>query len=126
MKYGLACLLLLAGCGDRAAPPAAAERNEQAQAAANAPDDGRVECAAAGAATFSRVCTIERGDSPSGRVITLRAPDGGFRRLLVTRDGRGVVAADGAVPARVTILAPGLIEVAVGPDRYRLPAAIRK
>jgi len=124
---------LLGACGDRgAAPPPEADQGNQsasiastASAAAPAMDDGKVECALAGAATFERVCTIERTDGPKGRVLTLRAPDGGFRRLLVTRDGRGVIAADGAEPARVSILSPEAIEVAIGRDRYRLPAAVK-
>jgi hypothetical protein len=130
MKYWPACFLLLAGCGDRAAAPVAAAGNDQAPAALTAPQaetvDVQVDCATGGAATFARICTRERSDSPAGRVMTLRAPDGGFRRLLITRDGRGVVAADGAEPARVAILSPARIEVAVGQDRYRLPAAIRQ
>ncbi len=38
-------------------------------------------------------------DSRAGRMLTIRKPDGGFRRLLVGRDGR-ISAADGAEPAR--------------------------
>ena len=48
-----------------------------------------------------------------------------YRRLLVTRDGRGVVTADGAEQASVTPLNGGLIEVTVGGDRYRLPAMVK-
>ena len=69
---------------------------------------------------------IERSDGAQGRIITLRGPDGGFRRLLITRDGRGVIAADGAEPARVTPLSSDRIEVAIGRDRYRLPATVRQ
>jgi len=52
-------------------------------------------------------------------------PDGGFRRLLVVKGGRGVVAADGAEPAKVTIVADHQIEVAIGGDRFRLPATMK-
>ena len=126
----LAFTLLLAGCGGPAAAPEAVEANQVAAvpAAVETPaaDDRKVECARAGAAAFERICTIERNDSAEGRIITLRGPDGGFRRLLITRDGRGVVAADGAEPARVTPLSPDRIEVAIGRDRYRLPATVRQ
>lgn len=108
MKRLAALLPLLAGCGG---PPA--------ERAAD-----RIECAVDGAADFERVCTVER---TAGREIlfTLRSPDGSFRRLLATRDGRGVLAADGAEPATVTIVGKDLIEVAIGADRYRLPARVR-
>ena len=55
-------------------------------------------------------------------VLVLRHPDGGFRRLLVTKDG--IVAADGAETAKVTPIDKGMIEVALGANRYRLPATI--
>jgi hypothetical protein len=108
MKRFAALLLLLAGCGG---PPAAKAED-------------RVECALDGAAAFERVCTVER---TAGRemFLTLRGPSGSFRRLAVTRDGRGVAAADGAEPATVTIVDKNLIEVSIGPDRYRLPARVR-
>jgi hypothetical protein len=57
-------------------------------------------------------------------VLTLHNPDGGFHRLLVTKDGRGVVAADGAEPAIVRVVGEREIEVAIGGDRYRLPATV--
>lgn len=58
-------------------------------------------------------------------MLTVRHPDGAFHRLLVTKDGRGVIAADGAETAVVTIIANGEIEVALGGDRYRLPATVK-
>ena len=69
-------------------------------------------------------CTVERSTDRDGMVLTIREPDGGFRRLRVTRDGRGVVAADGAEPARVSVRDATSIDVAIGTDRYRLPATI--
>ena len=84
----------------------------------------RIECAIAGAETFEPVCAVERTTGPEGLILTIRAPNGGFRRLLVTRDGRGVVAADGAMAADVTPLGPDRIEVSIEDDRYRLPATV--
>ena len=84
-----------------------------------------VPCAHAGA-TLAAACTIDRSSTREALVLTLRHPDGAFRRLLVTRDGRGVVAADGAEPAHVTVIDPDTIEVAVAGDRYRLPATVRR
>ena len=78
-----------------------------------------------GSAAFERVCEVERTSGPAGLVLTVRAPSGAFRRLLVTRDGRGVVAADGAEPAVVTVIDKSRIEVAIEGDRYRLPATIK-
>ena len=109
-------VLFLGSCGG------ASSAGEQARAAE---DNGRIECRIAGAEAFERFCTIEQEDSEQGRVLIVRKPDGGFRRLLVADDGRGVVAADGAEPARVTIVADDRIEVSLGGDTFLLPATVR-
>jgi hypothetical protein len=114
MKKAMVLLMGLAACG---APRGAEE-------AASADRDGRIECAPAGADRFARDCLVERASGRDGPVLTLRKPDGGFRRLEVTNDGRGVAAADGAEPAQVTILDDRRIEVAIGDDRFRLPATV--
>ena len=67
---------------------------------------------------------MERTQEDRGLILTVRHDDGGFHRLLVTQDNRGVIAADGAEAARVSIIDPQSIEVAIGSDRYRLPATI--
>jgi glucose/arabinose dehydrogenase len=125
----LLLLALLAACGSgKAGGNGAAAAKDEATIAAPAATatteaDDRIECAVDGAA-FARACTLERAAGPDGLVLTVHAPSGGFRRLLVTKDGRGVAAADGAEPAKVTVLGPGRIEVAIGGDRYRLPATV--
>ncbi|MEG3173126.1 hypothetical protein U1708_12970 [Sphingomonas sp. ZB1N12] len=73
--------------------------------------DIRIACAH-GDAAFASMCTVEQAQGSDGLVSTVRHPDGAFRRLLVTQDCRGVIAADGA-------------EVALGGGRYRLPATIK-
>lgn len=83
----------------------------------------RVDCAIGGAA-LAGSCTVERRADRDGIVLTLRHGDGGFRRLRIARDGRGVIAADGAEAATVKIVVPNRIEVAIGDARYRLPATI--
>lgn len=108
MKRLAALVFLLSACGG---PPAVK------------PGD-RIECALDGAAAFERVCIIER--TPGRDVnFTLRGPNGSFRRLVATEDGRGVMAADGAEAANVKPIGEGLIEVSIGADRYRLPARVR-
>ncbi|HVJ02437.1 MAG TPA: hypothetical protein VM662_09655 [Sphingomonas sp.] len=107
--------LLLAACDRAPSQKADAEP-------ANATTAGtieRIECAAPGEAAFARTCVIDR----EGTELTLRHPDGGFRRLLVTQDGR-VTAADGAEPAVVTPLGRDAVEVSLGGARYRLPATM--
>ncbi|WP_235536873.1 hypothetical protein [Sphingomonas sp. Root241] len=69
---------------------------------------------------------MDRTETPNGVILTLRHPDGAFHRLQITRDGRGVIAADGAEPAKVTPLAADRIEVELGGARYRLPATVRE
>lgn len=121
----LLALSLLAGC-DRIGQGTANTQllaPIEAQQRAAAEDGGMVLCAAGGAA-LTRSCTIEQTQGPDGLILTVRNPDGGFHRLLATRDGRGVVAADGAEQARVSIAGADGIDVALGADRYRLPATV--
>jgi len=107
-------LLLLVACGST--------HNGNTASAAN---NGRIACAPQGAADFKPVCTLDRIEGADGLTLVVHNPDGGFHRLRVTKDGRGVVAADGAEKALVTIVGAGEIEVAIGGDRYRLPATIK-
>lgn len=116
--------LLLAGCGEQKTDKAVLAKVEAAQQAAVENSD-MIVCAQQGSADFARVCTVEREKGDDGLILTLRHPDGSFHRLLVTSDGRGVVAADGAEKAVVTITGQNSIEVALGGDRYRLPATVR-
>ncbi|HYD13323.1 MAG TPA: hypothetical protein VEC11_10795 [Allosphingosinicella sp.] len=116
----LAALLLLAACGGAPADPPASPTNGAAAPPAGEPDN-RIECRPAGAAAFERACTVEIAEGPRGRVLTIRKADGGFRRLLVGRDGR-ISAADGAEAANVTPRGPAGTEVEIGGDRFRLPA----
>lgn len=126
----LLSLSLLAACGGakkshRAAPDPAADPNIPAPAATADARDERIDCAVDGAA-FAHACTVEREAGREGLILTIRAPSGSFRRLRVTDDGRGVAPADGAEPAKVAVLGPGSIEVAIGGDRYRLPATVHR
>lgn len=123
---GCVCAVLslaLAACNDRPADTKVLAKVESDQTAAA--EDGRINCAIAGAATLRRDCTVDRETTARGLVLTVRHPDGGFRRLLVTKDGRGVIAVDGAERARVGIVDADQIEVAIGPDVYRLPATVK-
>jgi hypothetical protein len=108
-------VLAAAGCQRQAPDPVI-------EAAAHATT---VSCALAGAAAFSSDCTIEKLVSGDGLALIIHHPDGGFRRLIVTTDGRGVITADGAQAALVSIVDPATIEVTVDKDRYRLPATVK-
>ncbi|HEU0135384.1 MAG TPA: hypothetical protein VFR28_11225 [Allosphingosinicella sp.] len=108
MKRPAALFLVLSACGG---PPAAEPRD-------------LIECAVDGAEAFERICTVERTDGAEV-VFTIRSPSGGFRRIVATRDGRGVTAADGAEAAKVEVIGKDLILVSIGSDRYRLPARVR-
>ncbi len=109
----LALVLLLAACGGAAEEKSATLDN-----------DGKIDCRIGADTQFTRFCSIERAKTEQGTLITVRKPDGGFRRLMTTRDGRGVVAADGAEQAEVTIIGDNLIEDAIAGDSFRLPARI--
>ena len=112
--------LPLAACGREKQTSAQVEAQQRGDTAS----DTRIACAR-GDAAFASTCTIEQAQGRDGLILTIRHPDGAFRRLLVTQDGRGVIAADGAEVAKVTITGADGIEVALGGDRYRLPATIK-
>jgi hypothetical protein len=120
-RISIILLLILAGCGD------AENATDEALAASEqkAADGGRIACAVDGAASFKRDCGVERLSGPEGATLTLRHPSGAFRRLLVSTDGRGVVSADGADPAAVTVMGEDRIEVSIAGDRYQLPATVK-
>jgi hypothetical protein len=123
-------LLLLAACGSEKHDNSGAGKQSSdtlipAPAASADASDDRIDCAIAGA-PFAHACTVERTTGKDGLTLTVRAPSGSFRRLEVTGDGRGIAPADGAEPAKVTVIGPGRIEVAIGGDRYRLPATVRQ
>ncbi|NKJ41811.1 MULTISPECIES: hypothetical protein [unclassified Novosphingobium] len=84
-----------------------------------------IECATDGAGAFKRDCRVEPVVEGTRHLLIVHHPGGGFRRLLKVDDGRGVVAADGVVPAQVAWLADGRLEVTVGGDRYRFPAKVK-
>ena len=107
-------------------PLAACDKGAPGSSTAGSGNGGAtIPCALAGSEAFKPNCTIERSTVPDGIVLTLHHPDGGFRRLQVATDGRGVITADGADAASVKVVSPGLIEVSVGEDRYRLPATVK-
>lgn len=114
-------LSLAAGCGEA---PEGSGAGDPGVLSAGA-DESRIECAIGGE-DWARVCPIERMQGLDGLTLTVRHPDGGFRRLLVTKDGRGVVPADGAETGSLRVIGADRIEVTVAGDRYRLPATVRR
>ena len=108
---------------------AACDSADPAASALATTGDNHIACQPAGAETLAPVCAVERSVSEQGLILTLRHPDASFRRLLVTSDGRGVIAADGAEQAKVriadTIGQGSEIEVMLAGNRYILPATIK-
>ena len=109
---GLCLLPLLAACGG--------DRTAAEQEAATAQGDDTPVCSIGGAQDWSPDCTLER----DGDVLTIRHPDGGFRRFRVLADGRGLKEADGAEAVQLRIVGDHMLEASVGDDRYRLPVKI--
>ena len=113
----------LAGCGSEPAPAPQQQPAPREQATKDA--DKLILCATGDAALESR-CTVELDKRPDGPIVTVRNPDGGFHRLQASRDGRTLEAADGAQPAILKIINDNTVEVAIGADRYRLPADLAR
>jgi hypothetical protein len=82
-----------------------------------------IECSLGGSNVFAADCEVERSRLDGALILTVRHPDGGFRRFEVLDGARGVKSADGAEPAQVNLRKDGM-EVSVGADRYRFPAAM--
>lgn len=110
MRYFITAALFLASCEAGESPPPPR-------------DSVLVSCALAGSDGFARSCRAVRTARGEGSQLTLSNPDGGFRRVLVSADGAGIVAADGAEPARIVRVSGGEVEIAIANDRYRLPAS---
>lgn len=125
LTVAVSAALAFGGCGASAPEDTIDSLDEaEAEATSRAAESGFVPCALAGAVEFGLDCTLDRSRGGKGLILTVRHPDGGFRRLLVTDDGRGVIAADGAEQAVVSLRSEREIEVALGGDRYRLPATV--
>lgn len=108
-------LLIMASCAALAACSPAEE----------APKGRVIDCALAGSIKFVPDCFVEDSRSGGRRFLTVRHKDGAFRRFEMVDDGRGVIAADGADPATADWSSEGVLEVAVGNDRYRFPARMK-
>ena len=109
---GLLCLAL-ASCGGGGATPDGDFARSNGRA-------GVADCISATGSGWSRSCLVER----DGDLLTLRHSDGGFRRLRIVRDGRGVITADGAELVTVNMADKGQIELSIGAEGYRLPATV--
>jgi hypothetical protein len=99
----LPALALLAGCGAAESPR---------------PPGDLIECAIGAGAAFANVCTLEPLMAGTQQII-IHHPDGGFRRLIFDPATGTLAAADGAEPL-VLEPAQGVIQFAVGSDRYRI------
>jgi hypothetical protein len=116
-------LAALAGCSSAEESEAAPV---EADEVAEAPEGAElIECAIGGGQWFLRECTVEQAQLDGARILTVRHPDGGFRRFELVSDGRGLAVADGAVEAVTEIHEGNRLDVSVGNDRYRFPATIR-
>ena len=79
-----------------------------------------VPCALAGSRSFTAQCGLETSNSDGKSIVTLRHPDGGFRRLIALEGGKRYAAADGS--DEVVLEVNGAeIEVTLGDDHYLLP-----
>lgn len=96
-------------------------------AAACAPDTAALpgemmECALGQGAALAPVCSLERSLDASDFVV--HHPGGGFRRFRLDAASLAITPADGAEPATTARSDAGDFVVAIGADRYRIPAAL--
>ena len=112
----LICLfpLALAACKPAAEPVAGGGETEVANSKA-------IPCALGGVDVFAD-CTVEDTGAKDMPLWIVRHPDGGFRRFRIIDGGTRIAAADGADEVETERMGAEL-EVRVGKDRYRFPAA---
>ena len=115
--FNLALSLFVSACGDQA--------DGTSGTGTMAENSSQIMCMVDGETQFAPLCTLRLSSGDQGQLLMLSSPSGGFRRLLVTGDGRGVVAADGAMTADVRPVGAKLIEVTIGNDHYRIPANVK-
>ena len=84
-----------------------------------------IECAIGPAGKLEKSCTIGHIGKGASAQLVVHHPDDGFRRFVLTPDGKGLMPADGAGTATSTIT-KGTIDVTIEQDRYRIPAAMVK
>ncbi|MFO6447462.1 hypothetical protein ACLBKU_09995 [Erythrobacter sp. NE805] len=94
--------MLLAACGAESPPP---------------PGE-TIACAIGAGSDFAEACTLER--VAGTREIVIHHPDGGFRRLTFDPATGTLAPLDGAEPL-VLEQGQGVIQFALGADRYRIP-----
>lgn len=81
-----------------------------------------IACAVGGKAELTDVCMVQRVREQGELLLVVRQPDGASRRFRVTRDGTGLVLANGETPDR-RVLVGHTLDVTVGADRYIFPAS---
>lgn len=121
----LAASALLAGCGSAEPEGSLPEGSlpEGSPVVDEASDQlAAIDCAVGAGAGMGLDCTVETTQIDGETVLVISHPDGGFRRLKILPDGAGLEALDGADQVSQT-LEGNVLEISVGDDRYRLPAA---
>lgn len=83
-----------------------------------------IDCALGEGSEFGPDCLVERNQVDGRTILTVRHPDGGFRRFEQVADGRGLIETDGADEATRS-LDDSVLEIGVGQDRYRFDAAVQ-
>lgn len=114
--FRLICLvpLALAACKPAAEPVPGSEGTEVT-------NSRTVPCALGGAEAFAD-CRVEDTGAKDMPLWIVRHPDGGFRRFRIIDGGTRIATADGADEVETRRIGKEM-EVRVGKDRYRFPAA---
>ena len=81
----------------------------------------RIACALGDAKTFTSACEVSRTSVDGKNSLTIRHPNGSFRRFEVLADGHSLATADGADTVEVTPNGKDT-EITVADDHYLLPA----
>ncbi len=119
MRFATIVLLLLLPACSKGAEGGSSDGQSPPKAESS---DKPVPCALAGAKDFTPVCTLDVLREGGKEFWVLHHPDGGFRRFQILENGTIIATADGAFEVQAA-RAGGELEVKVGDDRYRFPAA---
>ncbi|GAA4039197.1 hypothetical protein GCM10022213_06450 [Parerythrobacter jejuensis] len=101
---------------------AACSQSDPVDEMAAAQGDQMLSCAIGPGTDFTESCTLQKFEREGETVFRVNHPRGGFRLFNLAGDGTGLIPHDGAEGA-VNRLDGDVLEVTVGVDRYRFPAA---
>ncbi|APG62633.1 hypothetical protein LPB140_07350 [Sphingorhabdus lutea] len=117
LYFLFAAAFMLHGCSEQADNSPFQEETASA--------DNKIMCALNGTDKFEKICVRENIVEKGQTIVTLKHPDGGFKRFIIVK-GRGLIAAEGFDNSEIEILDGSQILLRSGNDQYKLDAIVNR